>query len=68
MENRHLDCVFEPPFPVSAHQDKSTKADISLVDTYFLMLDGFRVGPFLCIGPIDHLEELLHDRGIRIAI
>ncbi len=65
MKNRHLDSDFKPFSLVAAHRD--TKSEISQGDSFFLILEGFRVGPFLCLGPIDHLEMILHSRGIEIA-
>jgi hypothetical protein len=66
MKSLPLDFVSEAFFPVSAPWTASTKPGASLGERYFLIVDGFRIGPFLCTGPIDHLEALLHARGIRM--
>jgi hypothetical protein len=68
MKSRPSDFVSEAFLPVSAPRTASTKPGASLGERYFLIVDGFRIGPFLRTGPIDHLVALLHARGIKIAV
>lgn len=64
MEKRHIDLDLGQPLPSSA-RDAASKPEEHRGCIYLLMSDGFRIGPFLCAGP---LESILNSRGLRIIV
>ena len=40
---------------------------LSASNSFYLISDGCRIGPFIATGPLDHLESMLRIRGVRIS-
>jgi hypothetical protein len=56
MGNRHEKTTFkQPPF-----QNQPA-------ENFYLVIAGRCIGPFLSIGPLDYLKDLLQSRGVRIT-
>lgn len=46
--------------------DNRHSDDIKVIERFYLLIEGERVGPFVIFGSNGHLVEYLHDRGVDI--
>ena len=68
MKKRLLFCADKPFFQTHTMKTKTPRQSDYLSQKYFLLIEGNRIGPFLCNGSLNHLEVLLRGRGIRMSV